>query len=178
MAEFDSVDDRGWIGGQRGVGSLNRSRSTVSPPRLLLMLVLLASCGGGGGAGGEADSAHIELTGKPNKSIDLTLDRKGARYRPPTQSTMGGYTLGYTNDQGQRLTLQGPARPGTYGTSTSPGDALLQMQVNPNRPGYSHDAFADQCKVTVDRAQQNSITGRFTCDFPSLHAEGTFSAAF
>lgn len=116
----------------------------------------------------------MEVTGQTKESINLTLDRDSALYHPPTQ-----FLLRYSNDKGQRLALQGPAQTGTYPTHTGGGGAaLLQMQITPGAAGYSHNAFADECMVTVERAEQKAIGGRFTCDFGQTQANGTFSASF
>jgi hypothetical protein len=52
------------------------------------------------------------------------------------------------------------------------------MQINPGAPGFSHDAFADECQVTVERAEQKAVSGRFTCDFGQVQATGNFTASF
>jgi hypothetical protein len=132
---------------------------------------LLVSCGGNGGSQ-NGDTATIELTGQKKESIHLTLGADPL-YAPGSQ-----FLLRYSNDEGQSLMLQGPARQGTYGTHTGGGGALLQMQVTPGAPGFSHNAFADECQVTVEQADQKAIGGRFTCDFGETQATGTFSASF
>jgi hypothetical protein len=155
---------------------VDRSRPIRSFPQrsgLFLALLLFINCGGGGNGGNEeTNTATLEVTGETKESIRLTLE-KNPLYDPGTQ-----FLLRYSNDKGQRLALEGPARRGTYGTHTGGDAALLQMQINPGAPGYSHNAFADECSVTVERAEQKAVGGRFTCDFGQLQANGTFGADF
>jgi hypothetical protein len=161
-----------WMLGRRlGV---HRKMPRSSLPRsssLLITLLLLVSCGGSG-ENEDANAATIELTGDRKESIQLTLE-EDPLYEPGTE-----FLLRYSNEKDQSLALHGPARSGTYPTHTGGGGAaLLQMQINPGAPGYSHNAFADECKVTVERAEQTAIEGHFTCDFGQTHAEGTYIAA-
>ncbi len=137
----------------------------------LVVFFVLVECGGDGGRE-SGNTATIELTGQNTESIHLTL---GA---DPLYVLGSQFLLEYSNDEGQRLMLQGPAQQGTYGTHTGGGAALLQMQVNPGAPGFSHNAFDDECQVTVESAEQKAIGGRFTCDFGETQATGTFSATF
>jgi hypothetical protein len=165
--------DRSWTT-RGGWNAQNESHQILPGPlRSVLALLLFIGCGGGANGGNEeTDTATIEVTGETKESIHLTLD-KNPLYSAGTQ-----FHLRYSNDKRQNLALQGPARRGTYGTHTGGGAALLQMQITPGAPGYSHNAFADECSVTVDRAEQKAIGGRFTCDFGQLQANGTFGADF
>jgi hypothetical protein len=156
------------------VHRLRASRSFPQSSSLLLAPLLLFGCGGDGNGGNEeTNTATIEVAGETKESIQLTLDRDPL-YHPGSQ-----FLLSYSNDKGQSLKLQGPARRGTYPTHTGGGSAaLLQMQINPGAPGFSHNAFADECGVTVEQAEQKAIGGRFTCDFGQIQAVGSFSATF
>jgi hypothetical protein len=111
---------------------------------------------------------HLEVTGDLETTIDLSFDREASSYFPPD----GLMTLNWRNEAGQSLVI------GTTVFSGTRAGVTVQMQLNEDGTGFSHNAFGDQCRVTVTTQEEDSVAGRIFCAFPDITVSGPFEATF
>ena len=110
---------------------------------------------------------HLEVTGDLEETIDLAFDRESSSYFPPD----GTMTLYWRNDADQRLVFFSRV---STGTRTG---VLVQMNLF-GGPGFSHNAFGDQCEVTVTEQEETMVAGTLSCVFDDVAVEGSFDATF
>jgi hypothetical protein len=73
------------------------------------------------------------------------------------------------------LTLLAPPHRGTFpGYDT--GGVTVQLQLNKGGAGFSHNAFGNECDITLDRVDEEEAAGSLRCSFGDLNIAGSFSA--
>jgi len=114
-----------------------------------------------------AGQAHLEVTGEIEDSIDLSFDREAS-----SNPLDGFMVLQWENEEGQQLSIGSG-----HFTGTRTG-VTVQMQLVAGRPGFSHDAFGDECAVTFDTLTASALAGSLSCQFSDVQVEGTLTATF
>jgi von Willebrand factor type D domain len=110
---------------------------------------------------------HLEVSGDIEDTIDFSFDREASSYFPPD----GLMTLIWTNDANRRVVI------GTTVFTGTRTHVTVQMNLV-GGPGFSHNAFANQCRMTVTTQEDATVAGRLFCSFTDITVSGFFEATF